>query len=59
MTDKNERAKIPCIYCDASGECASCGGDGQGECPCCGHATDCEECNGSGKCANCLGLVDE
>lgn len=29
--------------------CAECGGDGETECPHCGHEMDCEECDGTGK----------
>jgi hypothetical protein len=41
-----------CIWCDNTGQCNECNGDGQHRCRC-GYEHDCETCDGTGKCDEC------
>lgn len=43
-----------CDWCDGTGKCGHCDGDGDHRCEC-GHEHDCELCSGSGTCSECHG----
>lgn len=51
MTDSEHKYK--CEFCEDSGYCFECDGDGTVDCPHCGLEIECEVCGGTGACPEC------
>lgn len=47
-----------CNWCDGSGDCQACGGDGSGQQIDVDRFLPCEECEGDGRCRKCRGKGD-